>query len=324
MLDGEGPMLTWLSLGLAWAADIRGVTLSTHTWGAEWGSDAVSPALGELSELGANWVAYHPYARIGADGTVSWRPIDPNHPPEWLVRPIREAHARGMKVMVTPHLAYWGGPFSWRGAITFTDEASWQRFFVSYRQWIATLAVATREADAWVVGSELDATLARERDWRDTIAALRSVYPGPITYAANWDRYREVPFWDAVDAVGIQAYFPLSSGEHPDSRELTAAWERWAAELRSFHESTGKIVVFTELGYDDSEQAAAEPWANGSGGAELQRECLRAALRAVDEMPFVVGAFLWKWFPGAPGYGDFDMARPDLRQVIAERWSAAR
>lgn len=312
--------MVWLCAA-ALAADIHGITLSTHTWGAEWGSDALPPALDELSELGVNWVAFHPYARILGDGTVQWRPIDPYDPPEWLTRPIREAHARGMKVMVTPHLAYWGGPFSWRGDIRFEDEAAWERFFTSYRQWLATLAVVTRDADAFVVGSELDATLAREAEWRQTIIAVRSVFPGPLTYAANWDKYREVPFWDALDAVGIQAYFPLSAAGQPDAAALAEGWTRWKRDLEAFHRRTGKIVVFTELGYDDSPRAATAPWENGRGGEDLQRECLRAALRAVDEMPFVVGAFLWKWFPGGAESGDFDMSRPDLRAVVAERWS---
>lgn len=314
--------MAWWILSGAWAADIRGVTLSTHTWGAEWASDALPADLDALGQLGVNWVAFHPYAQISGDGTVSFRPFDPEAPPEWLARPIRDAHARGMKVLVVPHLAYWGSPFTWRGDITFHDDAAWARFFASYRRWLVALAAATRGADALVVGSELDGTVAHADEWRAAIAATRAVFPGPLTYAANWDRYRAVPFWDALDAIGIQAYFPVSSAADPDAAALAAGWARWRAELQAFHYRTGKYVVFTELGYDDSGRAAAEPWANGEGAPEVQRECLRAALRAVDESPFVVGAFLWKWFPGTSGSGDFDVGRADLRAIIAERWAS--
>ncbi|MEQ1508562.1 MAG: hypothetical protein ABMB14_40395 [Myxococcota bacterium] len=283
-------LLGWSSVGVA--AEIRGMTVSTPSWGWEWGTDAMAGTLDVLSGLGVNWVSYHPYARIGADGSVRFRPFDPAAPPDWLVRPIREAHARGMKVMVTPHLAYWGSPFAWRGAIGFPDPVARARFFREYRQWVTALARATSAADAFVVGSELDGTTAHEAEWREVIAGVRAVFPGPLTYAANWDAFERVPFWDAVDAAGIQAYFPVVEGAGiPDDAALDAGWDRIDARLRAFHAATGKYVVFTELGYDAGPTAASRPWETGAGteaGQALQQACLRAALRAIDREPVVV------------------------------------
>lgn len=306
------------------AADIRGMTVSTPTWGWEWGSDDMVRTLDVLDGIGVNWVSIHPYARIGADGSVQFRPIDPEHPPEWLARPIREAHARGMKVMITPHLAYWGSVFHWRGAIAFPDPTARARFFAEYTRWVAALGRACRDADALVVGSELDGTIAHEPEWRAVIAAARQAYPGPLTYASNWDKFESVPFWDAVDAAGIQAYFPLAAGGAvPDDRALDAAWDGINARIEAFHARTGKYVVFTELGYDAGIEAAEKPWESGSGGsagAALQLACLRAALRAIDREPAVIGAFLWKWFPGEADTGDFRMSSPGTREVIASAW----
>ena len=97
---------------------VHGMTISCQTWGWEWGSDGFADELGDLSRLGVNWVAIHPYAAIRADGRVEpFRGLrgagpgfDPDHPPEWITRPIREAHARGLSILVIPHLAYWGSP----------------------------------------------------------------------------------------------------------------------------------------------------------------------------------------------------------------------
>lgn len=315
----------WWCLPLAAAAaEIRGMTVSTPTWGREWGGPQMAATLEVLRGLGVNWVATHPYAGVSTDGHVGVRHTpDPAAPPEWLAAPIHEAHARGQKVMIVPHLAHWGSGFSWRGDIHFDDPAARARFFYEYGRWLVSVAASVPDADAFVIGSELDGTVRHEAEWRAIAAAVRSVYAGPITYAANWDRAEDVPFWDAVDAIGIQAYYPLVDGRAaPDDAALDAGWDRALARVRALHERTGKYVVFTELGYDAGPQAAREPWATGGGtqGDELQVRCLRAALRAVDREPAVVGAFLWKWFPGELPAGDFRMSAPPLRAVVAERW----
>jgi len=320
----------WLWM-VAWAgaigADVRGMTVSCPTWGWEWGSDAMVETLDVLASDGINWVAIHPYATIRRDGTVSTRPFEPAAPPDWLARPIQEAHARGMKVMIKPHLAYWGSGFSWRGAITFRDEAHWLRFFATYEAWVVQLAQASAGADAYAVGTELDKTIHRD-EWRRVITSVEAVYSGPLTYAANWDRVGDVPFWDALDVVGVQAYFPVvegPAGRVPTAAELAAGWARIMTDVRGLHERTGKHVLFTELGYDASATAATKPWASdgaGRNGQEIQHACMRAALRAIDVEPAVVGAFLWKWFPGEVQRGDFRMSGPGVRALIREAWGS--
>ncbi len=304
-------------------AEVRGVTVSCQTWGWEWGTDDMARTLDTLVGLGVNWIAFHPYAGIAADGTVSWDTKEPR--PEWITRPIEMAHARGMKVMVVPHLAHWGSGFSWRGDIRFSDEASVARFFSTYDAWIVQVAAASAGADAFVVGSELDQTVKHEAEWRRTITAVRSAFPGLLTYGANWDRFEQVPFWDALDAIGVQAYFPVGSAGETSVDALRAGWSGPMEQVRAVAARTGKPVVFTELGYDDGLAASSRPWENGRDGAEgeaVQRACLRAALAEIAEDPVVRGAFLWKWFPGDAPSSDFGLARDDLRAVVREAWGA--
>ena len=323
----EEPVIAWLLVvGWALAADIRGMTVSTPTWGWEWGSDAMASSLTVLDEHGVNWVSIHPYARIRGDGTVSARPIDPENPPDWLVRPIHEAHARGMKVMIKPHLAYWGSPFSWRGAIAFPDPEARERFFTSYQAWMTSLAQAAAAADALCVGTELDQLVDYEQPWRKVIAEVRQVYAGPLTYAANWDQVHRVPFWDALDVIGVQAYFPILEeppAEVPTEAALAEGWARVMKDLRGLSEKHGRHIVFTELGYDAAAHAPVKPWQGGRGalGQAMQQACTRAALRAIDSEPAVIGAFLWKWFPGELQSGDFRMSSPPMRSLIRELWA---
>jgi len=314
-------------------AIVRGMTISCQSWGWEWGTDEMVATMRELKAMGINWIAIHPYAGIRADGTVSSRHIDNEiETPNWLARPIHEAHNLGLKIMIKPHLAYWGSPFRWRGNIEFETEEQWDQFFTTYGQWVSKLAELCRDADAFVVGTELDKTIAHEKKWREVIADVRRNFPGPITYAANWDRYQNVQFWDALDVIGIQAYFPLlekndDEDEHrepPSASELDAGWARIMKDLHAFSERTGKKIAFTELGYNESAQAPYEPWDHRQGGhmaPEIQSLCLDRALRAIQREPDVTGAFLWKWFPGSTQRGNFAQARPNTRKVISENWS---
>jgi hypothetical protein len=311
------------------AGEVRGVTVSCQTWGWEWGSDAMVEALDELSGLGANWVAIHPYARIHADGSVTARGLD-GQPPRWLSRPIQEAQQRGLKILIKPHLAYWGSPFAWRGEITFDEPAQWERFWRDYAAWILRIVEHCPQADAFVVGTELDKTLVHEARWRALIAQVRARTQAPLTYAANWTDYQRVGFWDALDVVGVQGYFPLVQHERvPSDAELRAGWAKVLERVSAFARARNKKVVFTELGYDRSPKAASRPWESGRGtpraaadaARALQVRCMREALRACGAHPDVVGAFLWKWFPGSTRGEDFLVSAPPVREVVRRAWS---
>lgn len=321
-LRGEGPAPAHL--------EVRGMTISCQTWGREWGTEGFGAELDRLQGLGVNWVSIHPYASIGADGSVRFREIDPKDPPVWLARPIREAHERGMAIFIKPHLAYWGSPFSWRGAIQFEDKTKRARFFEEYSDWILQVAAATRGADAFAIGTELEGMIEAD----DTVAAFRAlatrvreVTDAHLTYAANWTEYPRVRFWDQLDVIGVQAYFPLSEEEDPGEELLRRGWQTVLEDLRQLSEKTGKPVVFTELGYDSTANAASRPWEGGSrrGATEsalaLQERCTRVALQVLEEeRDWLRGSFLWKWFVGSARRADFKLDTARMRAVIAESW----
>lgn len=314
--------------------EVRGMTISCQTWGWEWGTDEFALELEELRDIGVNWVAIHPYARIHRDGHLSWRRLgngESGEPPEHIARPIREAHARGLSILIKPHLAYWGSPFAWRGDIAFEDPASSERFWSDYKRWIAEIAEAGSEADAFAVGTELDRTVGDEGHWREVIAEVRRRTDAQLTYAANWDTYAAVGFWDALDAVGIQAYFPLSNSAAPRRGDLLDGWALALEPLRTLHRSTGKPVVFTELGYNLSTRAAAQPWdhevaasTEQEAAERLQALCLRTGLEVLQrERAWLRGAFLWKWFVGPTRGENFLVDTPQLRGTLSELWLRA-
>jgi hypothetical protein len=310
------------------AETIRGMTISCLGAGRAWGSDDMARTLDVLQDLGVNWVAIHPYGGIRNDGTVGRSGIDRLYDdPSWLTRAIREAHARDMRILIKPHLAYWGTRFSWRGEIRFEDAAAWERFFGTYEEWITKVARLSKECDSFVVGTELDQTTAHDERWRAIIAAVRAEVDVPLTYSAGWDTFRSVPFWDALDAIGIQSYFPLVEHEGPPTdEELALAWTALVAELEGFGAEHERPVVLAELGYNRSLAAAVRPWSyrmDADATAEdIQLRCLGTALSALEGSEGIVGAFLWKWFPGDYQRGNFRKSDPAVREVIAHHWAA--
>ncbi len=323
--------------GLPKGEVVRGITISTHGIGLEWADPAVMrPTLRRIKDLGAAWVAFHPYAGIREDGSVRWKRTGYGHrygrgrridSSTYWKEPVRLAHEAGLKVLVKPHLAYWGTRFRWRGEISFETREEWSRFFRDYRAWILEMAEACKEADGFIVGTELDRTVRFEEEWRGIIAQVRKRTKAALSYAANWTDYDRVPFWDALDVIGIQAYFPLTEEEDPKADTLAEAWKERMEGLRRFALSKRRNIVFTELGYNRSFDAARRPWEHRTDGPEasaLQARCLDAALRAIGEEPCVLGAFLWKWFPGPrPNGRNFQLATGDLRALIARHWKGS-
>lgn len=310
-------------------AEVRGMTVSCQTWGIEWGTDAFAEELDQLAALGVNWVAIHPYASIRADGEVRWRPLDPEQPPEWLARPIREAHARGLGILIKPHLAYWGSPFEWRGSIDFPALEDRERFWTSYSAWIETVAATCAGADAFAIGTELSLLERDAERWRELATRVRGRTDAALTYAANWDRYGSVEFWDALDCVGVQGYFPLtaetSTPRVPAANALAAAWQGHFDELRAVHRRTGKPVVLTEVGFTLSERAAIAPWSAArertEAALETQARCLRVTLEQIAASEdWLRGAFLWKCFPGPSRSIDFALETEALRGLIGDVW----
>lgn len=103
--------------------------------------------------------------------------------------------------------------------------------------------------------------------WERLIWDLRRAYHGKMTVAANFDNYRDIDFWDQLDCIGINAYFPLRSIDSlPHKDEMYHSWCRVLDEIKAFKEEM-KIpdhpVILTELGYAEYSGATLAPWQGG-------------------------------------------------------------
>ena len=102
--------------------------------------------------------------------------------------------------------------------------------------------------------------------WQRLIAEVRGVYRGRLTFAANFDNYREVAFWDRLDLIGINAYFPLRAalGSPLTEGALQEAWREVFAEIETFKSAhdLDRPVFFTELGYTRRSGVTVAPWSS--------------------------------------------------------------
>jgi hypothetical protein len=262
-------------------------------------------SLAQLAETGARWISlivtcYQEDLSSTQIFASEATPTDDD-----LVHVIGQAHSLGLKVMLKPHLDLWNDRAHWRGNIgeAFGSEAEWAEWFSSYRSFIehyAELAAASG-VDQFCVGCELENTSHREADWRAVVADVRGRYPGPLLYAGNHSGEEvTMNWWDAVDIIGVDAYYPLSSTTDPSLDELKEAWQPHLQELSSLAAKWRKPVILTEIGYRSLDGAAMHPWdweIQGNVDLEEQEDCYRAAFESVFNEPWFGGIYWWSWSP---------------------------
>ncbi len=287
--------------------------------------------LGELAQTGANWVAVTPVWFQESYDATEVRPLSGFTPTDDSLRHvIRLAHRLGLRVLLRPVVEAEDG--SWRGAFHPSD---WDTWFSSYRRMIEHYAglAAAEGVEAFQVGSGYSSSDAgRPDDWRRVIAAARGRFRGPVLYGADWYQYQKIPFWDALDFVGINAFFPLTDEERPDLAELEEGWRRRAGEIARWRQRAGlagKKVVFTEIGYPSRVGAAARPNAPSAFAPldlDAQRDAYEATFRTVYREPWLAGLFWYWWdnpsvadWPGGRRNPGFTPRGKPAGQVLA-RW----
>jgi hypothetical protein len=218
---------------------------------------------------------------------------------EAILRGALDARARGMAVLVKPQIWLWRG---FTGEIAMRSDADWEAWFRAYREYVARFAVVAQAAGADLldVGVELCAAEARERQWRDLITAVRALTGAPLVYSCNWGKGVDgVRFWDALDAIGVDFYDPLSASAGPTDSELAAGARAALRPLAAAAARTGKPVYLTEIGYPSVAGAWISPHDENSPrpySAEDPARCARAVFAALEGAGWCRGLFWWKAF----------------------------
>ena len=81
------------------------------------------------------------------------------------------------------------------------------------------------------------------------IADVRRVFPGLLTYSANWDDVDQTVILGDLDVIGINAFYPLASQNGAPESDLFAGAEKVRRKVHDLAETWQRPVVFTEIGY---------------------------------------------------------------------------
>lgn len=195
----------------------------------------------------------------------------------------------------------------WRGTIT---PDSWPTWWDSYRDMIQIFSsvAEVHHADMLVVGSELVSTEHMVDEWTKTIDLARSNYKGRLTYSSNWDHYDQVPFWDQLDMIGINAYWTLGPDENTTLDQMNKQWAAIQTDFLPFIRKLHKPLMFIEIGYFSQSNTVKEPWnyteIEKPLNLEVQKRLYEAFFESWWGNPIMGGFSIWEWPPNAGGPED--------------------
>ncbi len=332
---------------LGWHASgldaVRGLTVGPieTSWfpGRGYGTEASARLLDELARMGAGWVAVTPFGRIWSLRSTHIE-MDFEAPYEDNRRAvrhfIRQARARGLRVLLVPHL--WVETGGWRGEIDPGSPSRWRAFRESYRRFVLAWArdAAEAGADMLSIGVECKSWSGRFGPfWDRLVTEVRQIFPGLLTYSANWDEAANVLFWDRLDVVGINAFYPLAERPGEPWSTLLHRAEAIAAEVGTLAESEGRPVLFVEIGYTSRPRAEVAPWTwpedmdRPRVDEHAQARAYAALLDAFLPHPWFAGFFVWRYYADLddvsqePPWGfspHGKQAAELLRGAFASRW----
>ncbi|MFT3769650.1 MAG: hypothetical protein QM820_29795 [Minicystis sp.] len=217
--------------------------------------------------------------------------------------------------------------WEWRGEFEPVDHEAW---FDGYTRWIVALARDARQlgASEFVVGTEFTKLYRRSKEWSRVLAEVRGEFSGPLVATVNWGDL-EVGFWPDADAIGISAYYPLTTDGSVTQEALDAGWRKARETILDVARRHGRPVHVSEIGYPAMTHAAARPWdghTQSPADPELQARCFEAFRRAWEGDRDLVRVNVWA--AGDPRVEDplgFDTAgKPAeavIRRMFAERSS---
>ena len=217
----------------------------------------------------------------------------------------------------------------WRGTLA---PDNWDTWFDSYRDMLTQFAWVAQghHVDVMSVGSELVSAEPKLDQWTRTIAKVRGVFHGNLTYSANWDHYTTVPFWDQLDLIGMNSYYKLGDNQNVSVTEIEKRWRAIQKNLHSFQEQVHKPLILLEAGWCSLQNAASEPWdytrTDLPADQELQKRLYTAFFQVWYGDPHLGGFMMWEWPPGPAddrGYSPKGKAAEAvLREWLAKpRWA---
>lgn len=254
---------------------------------------SAAPLLDQLKTYGVDSIALVPYGFAESKQPAIHFPGGMERT-EDLEAITALAHQRGMKVMLKPQLWTRAG---FPGNIDFPDPRQRTQWFAAYRKYLEYYAAVAAHchADIFSVGVELGKMTPYEPEWRALIARARELYPGPLVYSATQGPdFETIRFWDALDYIGLNEYYPL-----PDDLSTTDL----VRTVETVQKKFARPVLFTEAGFSSYAHPNRAPWDETPRALAPadQARCYEAVLKAFYSKPWFQGVYWWRVGTDASG-----------------------
>ena len=200
----------------------------------------------------------------------------------------------------------------------------------------SSVASADPQGLARAPGDNFDASKCSGRhecEWRHIVHALRAPtysnyigtkpqiganFTGKLIYAASWapadgsngaaaGEFESIKWWDAVDAIGVDAGFPLTQSDSDDAvSTLDNAWHGKGTGLKGqgdifsrigrVADKYNEVVIFTWAGYQSTPQANSNPGQTEPNGYDPNEQLndMQALVQTFSGTPWWAGA-IWSY-----------------------------
>jgi hypothetical protein len=259
----------------------------------------------KMYQLGVNWVCL---AVVNYQSTYASTDIHSDYyrtPTDWdIMAFVSNARKHNVKICLKPMVNSEDG--IWRAHIGFPDlktddmNSYWDKWFKSYTNYILHYAELARELkiEMLCIGCEMIGTEHREADWLNLISKIRNIYQGKIVYNTNHGHEDSVAWFDALDYIGISAYYPVGkNGTTKD--DMTKAWTDVKYRLDAIAENRGKQYIFMEIGCRSGDGCSAKPYdcvvSDEKWNEEEQANFYESCFEVFKNDKYFAGVFWWQW-----------------------------
>ncbi len=194
--------------------------------------------------------------------------------------------------------SFWGDFYVDREDVWQDIERTYTELFYEF----AKLSEEFPEVKLLAIGNELkEFSKRRPQFFKELIAKIRADFPNlKLTYAANWDEYESISFWDDLDYIGINSYFPLVNKKTPSIVDVQQALVPVKNTLNTLSCQLEKPILFTEYGFRSIDYGAWEAWLLGNvttsnHNYEVQNNSYIAFFETFWGEDWVAGGFFWEW-----------------------------
>ena len=258
------------------------------------------------SQTNAKWIALSPIVEVrkGFDGSLFFDASKSANVPK-IIENIKNKGATNF--MLKPQISFQLLGFDFWGDFKASSDEQWLEIEASFKTLLLAYAATSAtnpEVKILCIGNELsNFTRLRPVFFKNVALEIKRKYPNlKLTYAANWDEYEHITFWESVDYIGINPYFPLVKKDTPSVVDIQNAYKSIKTKLSNLSAVENKPILFTEYGFRSINFAAWKAWelpdfiTNQSAyNPTAQINGYQAFFDTFWEENWVAGGFFWVW-----------------------------